>query len=100
MQGGFGNRASANIQRVNEAADARSALKRAFEWLESELAGVARRRPDDADALRWELVEELALRASGIPRRRPDGRFTRLGGHRPRLEADELALLPERGDHA
>jgi hypothetical protein len=94
MQGGFGNRASANITRINDAPDARSALKTAFQWVESELAGIARRRSDDADALRWELVEQLALLAAGMPRRTPDSRFRGLGGDRPRLEADALAFEP------
>ena len=94
---GFGNRAVAKIQRVNAAPDAKTALRAAYEWLESELAGIARRRPADADALRWELVEELAQRAAGLPRRGPDTRFTGLGSQRPRLEADGLALAPEGG---
>lgn len=48
------------VDRINNAPDAETALRRLFEWARAEAARCEENRPADADGFRWQMIHKLA----------------------------------------
>ena len=84
------------IDKINNAPDAETALRRMFEWARAEDAKCRENRPEDADGFRWQMIHDLARTVAVIYKSHPPAGFLscpRLdgGGWAPRRPAYSAA---------
>jgi len=59
LSDGLPRRHAWRIDRINNAPDAETALRRLFEWARAEIAKCEENRPEDADGFRWQIIHEI-----------------------------------------
>lgn len=80
------------VDRINNAPDAETALRRMFEWARAEVAKCGENRPEDAAGFCWQMIHDLAPVVAVIYKSHPAPEFLscpRLpgGGWTPRRPA-------------
>ena len=84
------------VDRINNAPDAETALRRMFEWARAEVAKCEENRPEDAAGFCWQIIHEITPTIAVIYKSHPNPEFMSSpelpgGGWTPRRPAYRAA---------